>query len=178
MREVTAQGGQVIAIGPPQPPHLAGLRHIGIDERRFVWIQADRPAERLWVTEQVIRAGTGGAIVSWLPHARPEQLRRLQIASQSGDGLIVVCCSQAAQREASAAPLHVLATLDLDWALQVRILKRRGPLHDAPITLPSIPGGPSAIVTPRVSHPSRLFNRNAGHVVGSPARESRRVTAV
>jgi protein ImuA len=48
-----------------------------LDERQFVWVQAELPAERLWVTEQLIKSNSAGAIVSWLPHARQEQLRRL-----------------------------------------------------------------------------------------------------
>ena len=78
MRTVVAGGDQVVVVGPPRHPHLPGLLHEGLDERHLVWIQADLPAERLWATEQLIKANAAGAIVAWLPQARQEQLRRLQ----------------------------------------------------------------------------------------------------
>jgi protein ImuA len=41
--------------------------------------------ERLWATEQILQAGPVGAVLAWLPQARPEQIRRLQIHAQSCD---------------------------------------------------------------------------------------------
>ena len=64
MRKVVAAGGQVVLVGPPKTPHRAGLRHVGLDERQLVWIQADAPAQRLWVTEQLIKANAPGLLVS------------------------------------------------------------------------------------------------------------------
>jgi protein ImuA len=49
IREVGAGGGNIVVVGPPKTPHLPSLRHVGLDERHQVWIQADTPAERLWV---------------------------------------------------------------------------------------------------------------------------------
>ena len=49
MREVVATGSHIVVVGPPKSPHLPGLKHAGLDERHLVWIQADAPAERLWV---------------------------------------------------------------------------------------------------------------------------------
>ncbi|MGE0315848.1 MAG: translesion DNA synthesis-associated protein ImuA [Lautropia sp.] len=173
----SAAGGQVVVIGPPRPPHVPGLLHAGLDERHLVWIQAETPAERLWCTEQIVRAGAG-AVVAWLPQARPEQIRRLQLAAQASDGLFVTCRPEAAQHEASAAPLRVQATVGLDWTLQVRILKRRGPVHDSVLELPSVPGGLEAVLTPRLRQPSRLFSRDPAHV-GRPAPEpGRRLSVV
>ena len=54
LRQVVAKGGQVVVVGPPKRPHLPGLLHEGLDQRHLVWIQASAPAERLWVTEQII----------------------------------------------------------------------------------------------------------------------------
>ncbi|MCL1960778.1 MAG: translesion DNA synthesis-associated protein ImuA [Desulfovibrionaceae bacterium] len=181
LRQVAARGRPIVAIAPPRQPYLPGLLHEGLDERCFMWIQARTPAERLWTAEQLIKANACGAIVAWLPQARPEQVRRLQVGAQTCEGLVFLCRPETARHESSAAPLRVHAGLELDWALRLQILKRRGPTLQAPITLPSIPGGLASIIAPRLLRPSRLFSCEVpADAVGSPviALYSRRDAAV
>ena len=173
LRQVIAKGQQVVVVAPPRHPHLPGLRHEGIDDRSLVWIRAETPAERLWVTEQLIKANAAGALLAWLPQARAEQLRRLQVAAQGCDGPVFLIRPQQAQYEASPAPLRVQATFGLDWELCLRILKRRGPVCDTLLMLPSIPGGLASVLTPRLRTPSRLIHREAPDVVGSPVAPAR-----
>ena len=66
---VVAAGGEIVLIGPPRLPHLPGLAHEGLDQKRLILIQAQAPAERLWVTEQMIKSNEAGAVVAWLPQA-------------------------------------------------------------------------------------------------------------
>jgi protein ImuA len=168
LSRVVAGGGQVVVVSPPRHPYLPGLLHEGLSERQFVWLQAEAPAERLWVTEQLIKSNACGALISWLPQARQEQLRRLQVCAQSCEGLVFLCRPEAAQHEASAAPLRVHASVGLDWEVKLRILKRKGPSHEEPIRLPSLPGGLAGVITPRLRKPSRLFaNEVAADAVGS-----------
>lgn len=176
IRPLVAAGQSVVVIAPPRHPHLPGLRHAGIDERHLVWVQADTPAERLWCTEQMVRANAFGALIAWLPQARPEQIRRLQVSAQDCEAPVFLFRPQQAQREPSAAPLRVIADLGTDWSLQVHILKRRGPVHDGSIRLDAIPGGLSSVLTPRLLVPSQMVtfhpsvsNREAPHALGSTA---------
>ena len=157
MRQVVAKGEDIVIVGPPKAPHLPGLRDEGIDERRLVWIQAATPAERLWVTEQLVKANAGGMVVSWLPQARQEQIRRLQVCSQSCDSPVFLCRPAAAKHEPSAAPLRVQVRFGVDWELQVHLLKRKGGVHDGVLHLPSVPRGLAPLITPRLSKPSVLL---------------------
>lgn len=157
LRTIVASGGTVVVVGPPKTPHLPGLAHLGIDERHLVWVRADAPAERLWCTEQLVKANACGALLSWLPQARPEQIRRLQVCAQACDGPVFLFRPAAAQHEPSAAPLRVMATFGVDWELFVHVLKRRGPAHDGQVRLTSFPGGLAAVLTPRLLMPSRLL---------------------
>lgn len=171
LRPVVAAGGQVVVVGPPRQPHVPGLLREGLSERQLVWVQAEAPAEKLWVTEQLIKANSAAAIVSWLTHVREEQLRRLQVCASGFDGLVFVCRPEAARHEASAAPLRVLASVSLDWELKLNIIKRRGPTHDGTLSLPSVPGGLASVLTPRLRKPSRLISpdsREAGDALGRP----------
>jgi protein ImuA len=173
MRTLVAQGRQIVVIGPPKAPHLPGLHHLGLDERHLVWIAADKPVERLWATEQLIKANAAGMLVSWLPQARQEQIRRLQVCAQGCDGPVILCRPAAAEHEASAAPLRLHARFGVDWELRIHLHKRKGPPHEGELTLPSVPGGLEAILTPRLRHPSRLIaarqSRELSHAVGSPS---------
>ena len=189
MRQVVAHGGHIVVVGPPKSPHLPGLKYAGLDERHIVWIQAEAPAERLWVTEQLIKTNAAGLLVSWLPQARQEQIRRLQVCAQACDGPVFLCRPAAAQHEPSAAPLRVQLRFGLDWELHLHLLKRKGPAHEDEVTLSSVPGGLESILTPRLRRPSHLLaSRHVGddprekqaHVVGSAAPRHpslRRVTA-
>lgn len=181
LRQVAARGGQIVAVAPPRQPYLPGLQQAGLDERRFIWIEAQIPAERLWTVEQLIKSNACGAVVAWLPQARAEQIRRLQVCAQNCEGPVFLCRPEAARHESSAAPLRVHADFGLDWELRLQILKRRGPTLDEALTLPSIPGGLASVITHRLRRPSRLFSREVpAHAVGGSvtALRSRRDTAV
>lgn len=155
---LVSTGGQILLVGPPKRPHAPGLMKLGITEKSLVWIAADTPAERLWTTEQLVKANPrGGAILAWLPQARVEQLRRLQVHAQSCDCPVFLFRPEDAQLDASPAPLRVLATLGIDWQLQVQIIKRKGALMDGSISLPSIPGTLASVFTPRLMRPSQLI---------------------
>jgi len=179
MRHAVAAGGQVVIVGPARAPHLPGLRFAGLDERQLVWVRADTPAERLWTTEQLIKANACGLLVAWLPQARPEQIRRLQVCAHVCDGPVFLCRPIQAEHEPSAAPLRVKLRFGLDWQLQVEVFKRKGPVHEGVIELPSVPGGLAPLITPRLAHPSELIaarkrrdQPEAGHAVGRTAATS------
>jgi len=170
LRRIVAAGQTVVVVGPPKTPHLAGLRHAGLTDKQFVWVKAETPAHRLWATEQLIKSNAPGALLAWLPQARPEQLRRLQVCAQACEGPVILFRPVAAQNEPSAAPLRVVATFGIDWELRIHVLKRKGPAHEGELLLPSVPGGLEAVLTPRLRLPSRLIahrERERADVVGS-----------
>ena len=185
LRSLCPAGGPTTAtplllVGPPHPPHPPGLRADGIDERALVWLQAHTAAERLWTTEQLLKARASGVLVAWLPQARPEQLRRLQVLAGAAQGPVFVCRPQAAAREASAAPLRLLVRVaagvaDGPWALWVDLLKRPGPPLARTLCLPSVPGGLGALLPPRLRRADTAVPwspapaREEDHVVVRPA---------
>ena len=157
LKRIVATGKSIVVVGPAQRPHLPGLRLLGLDERQFVWVQADAPAQRLWTTEQLVKSNACGALIAWLPQARQEQIRRLQMGAQSCEAPVFLCRPAAAEHEASAAPLRVQLTYGLDWELHVHILKRKGAIHEGVIALRSVPGGLESLLTPRLMKPSSIL---------------------
>jgi protein ImuA len=126
---------QVIVIGAPHQPFLAGWRAWGISEAHVLVVHPHTPAEALWVTEQAVRADGIGAVMAWLPHARPEQVRRLQACAGGSAFPVFLMRPQDASLQSSAAPLRVQARLAGPGQIGVRILKRRGPSHDGEVIL-------------------------------------------
>ncbi len=171
LRQVAAAGGTVVLVGPPKPPYLPGLRHLGIDAGQLLWVRADTPAERLWATEQLIQADGDNALLAWLPQARPDQLRRLHSRAQGGRLLLFALRPDGARHESSPAGLRLSARAEADWTLRVQLLKRRGPAHDVELVLPSFPGGLDAVLPLRPRPPGRLPAPSLGvtHVVGRTA---------
>ena len=82
-----------------------------------------------------MRSNACGAVVAWLPQTRPEQICCLRVGAQGCEGPVFLYRPEAVARQALAAPLRVQATFDLDWHLCVRVIKRRGPIHDGVIRL-------------------------------------------
>lgn len=163
---LASSGGQILLVGPPRRPHMPGLVKLGIPENKLLWIAADTMPERLWCTEQLLKANPrGGAILAWLPQARAEPLRRLQVHAQSCDCPVFLFRPEHAQRDASPAPLRVLITPGPDWQLQLQIIKRKGAMLDGTLVLPCVPGTLASVLTPRLMRPSLMMTKTeATHV--------------
>lgn len=175
---IAAGGGRVVLVGPPQPPHAPGLLPHGIPIDALVWVRADTAAERLWATEQLLKAGSCGAVLAWLPQARPEQLRRLQVHAAASEAPALLCRPVVAARESSAAPLRLLAHAGSGWQLQVDVLKRKGPPLAQTLSLSAPPAGLPAVWPARLAEAGRSLSvvpSEASHaVVRAEAIEHRR----
>ncbi len=128
----------VVLVGAPHMPFGPALHAQGLRPQRLLWVQAQASAQRLWAAEQALRCAEVDAVLAWLPQARADQLRRLQMAAAEFDKLLWVLRPDQAQHESSPAVLRLwvgLADGDADAggdagspdALAVRVLKRRGP---------------------------------------------------
>jgi protein ImuA len=156
LRARVKAGGRIFLVGPPKRPNAGGLAMLGISTESLVWIAATTPAERLWTTEQLVKANPEGAVLAWLPQVRAEQLRRLQVHSQTCSCPVFLFRPEAALRETSPAPLRVIASLGQDWQISVDIPKRKGGPLARPVTLQAMPSSLERYLTPRLLQPSRL----------------------
>lgn len=146
----TSEHGRLYLIAPPKEPHVGGLTQLGLAADQVVWIEAATPADRLWATEQVIKADPSGAILSWLPQARPEQVRRLQVQAHGCEAPVFLLRPVTALRDASSAPLRLAIALGTGWHLEVRIPKRRGASMDDALQLSAIPAQLVGVLPPRL----------------------------
>ena len=117
----------VVLVGAPHMPFGPALQAQGLRPQRLLWVQAQASAQRLWAAEQALRCADVDAVLAWMPQVRADQLRRLQMAAAEYDKLLWVLRPEQAQNESSPAVLRLWAGPDASDALEVRVLKRRGP---------------------------------------------------
>lgn len=138
----------VMLIAPPYRPYAVALRAWGVAVERVIWVRAPQ-SQAFWAAEQALKQDGMGAVLVWSAQARPEALRRLQVAAQDCRSLVFLIRPVAAAAQASAAPLRIACRLVLpegaqalnrrQWlqeiGLALDIVKRRGPLLAAPLHL-------------------------------------------
>lgn len=115
---------RVVLVAPPYIPYAPALAAAGVDLAQLVHIDA-RSADSHWTAEQCLRAGCCGAVLNWLPQADYRQLRRLQLAAETGAAIAFVFRPLAAASQASPAALRLRVTA-ADGVPRVEILKCRG----------------------------------------------------
>lgn len=115
---------RVAMIGPPYIPFAPAWVAAGVDPALLVRIDA-AVAGRHWSAEQCLRSGCCAAVLHWLPEADYQQLRRLQLAAETGDALAFLLRPLAARQENSPSALRIeVSRMESD--ICVKILKCRG----------------------------------------------------
>jgi protein ImuA len=132
--------GVLVLVGAPHAPFAPGLAGQGLDPARLLCVNTPTPAARMWAAEQALRCQDVAAVLAWLPQARADSLRRLQISAAEHRKLLFVMRPARAQHESSPAVLRVITSTALEGdALLVHILKRRGPPLEQALTLVARP---------------------------------------
>jgi protein ImuA len=164
--------GPVVLVAPPHLPFAPALAAQGLSTQRLLWVCASASAARMWSCEQALRCAEVSAVLAWLPQARSEQLRRLQMAAAEYSKLLFVMRPAAALEEASPAALRlhlqpqVVAPAAAAWppwpdALQVQLLKRRGPPLDKALLLQARSAGMGLLLAASQRH---ALDRTAARV--------------
>ena len=123
----------VLLIAPPYAPCVAGWRARGVDMRKVEIVAADEQRV-LWAMEQSLRAGCCSAVLAWPRQVDERQLRRLQVAADSGYALAFVFRDRKHAVQASPAALRI--EIETQPA-QLRVRKcRGGPVPALPIPFP------------------------------------------
>lgn len=141
LRTLAGAGRRIALVAPPYLPNAMGLAAAGLPARQLFWVRPPAgtaraaQADMLWAAEQVLRSQAFGGVLVWLPTARPEALRRLQVLAQGGDAVVWALRPAAALRESSPAVLRLLLAPQPGNMLSITFHKRRGPVRDTPLLL-------------------------------------------
>ncbi len=160
LAELAAQGKFIAWIAPPYLPYAPALAAAGIDLARVLIVKTAKDGDSLWAAEQALGSAACGGMLAWPRDIRYTQLRRLQLAAESGRCLAVLFRPTEAAREPSPAVLRI-ALATAAGGLALSILKRRGAPLSRPILLPALSAPPAAAS----SSPPPRFD---AHVVDSP----------
>ena len=142
----------VAMVQPPHIPNGLGLEYIGLAPEQLMQIRASKTADALWAAEQILRAGSCGALLFWAQYVQTSSLRRLHLAAQASETLFFMVRPLASAQDASPAVLRLALRPEHD-GLTVDITKRRGPARAEPLSIPLQP-------TPVLfSHHARISRR-------------------
>jgi protein ImuA len=134
MEHLSEQGRWQVFIAPPYIPYAPLLEARGIDTQQILLVHPKNKQDLLWATEQALRSTTCSAVFSWLgaQEYRYSELRKLQLAANSGDSLSVLF------RPTDAGQNHAPSGLRLQMRAyrKVHILKQRGGNQGIDVDLP------------------------------------------
>jgi cell division inhibitor SulA/protein ImuA len=138
----------VVWIAPPHRPYAPALAAAGIDLARVLVVKTRTREETLWAAEQALASRACGAVLAWPEVIRYPELRRLQLAAESGRACAFLFRPPEAARVSSPAVLR-LGLEAREGGLAVHVLKRRGPALAQPVVL-------DAFAVPRRESPDAL----------------------
>jgi len=128
LAHITQRQQRVVFVAPPHIPYAPALAAQGLDLRYAVQIDAVA-AQGAWSAEQCLRSGACGAVLSWHGDADYTQLRRLQLAAESGDALSFLFRPARAAAKPSPAALRLQLHVEGDQ-VAIDIIKCRGRNRD------------------------------------------------
>ena len=125
LAQLSQEDRRIIMIDPPWIPYPPALYGRGLALESLLLIRTKNRNESLWACQQVLRGMPGGAMLAWPGSLSFSELRRLQLAAESGQKVVFLFCNASAASTSSPAALRLQLTAD-DGDLQIRILKCRG----------------------------------------------------
>ena len=145
----------IALIGPRQVPHALAYGYLGVTARHLLWLKPQKSADALWSAEQILKAGSCGALLLWQQHMRSEALRRLHLAAQTSETLLIVLRPLACTQDSSPATLR-LTVRPCVGGVQVDMIKRKGPSMPAPLMIALEPS--PILLSPHRREPRRVLD--------------------
>ena len=134
LASLTAAGRRIVWLAPPHLPFAPALTAAGIDLRGVALVRTPRRRDVLWAAEQVLHARACHALLLWCHEARYAELRRLAVAADASQALVMLFRPLQATQMSSPAALRLVLASTAD-GLDVHILKCRGPRSEASLRL-------------------------------------------
>ncbi|MFK8020170.1 MAG: translesion DNA synthesis-associated protein ImuA [Pseudomonadales bacterium] len=124
-------------VAPPHAPNAPALLRHGIDVQRVLVVQAYSLADKLWISEQLLRSGHFSAVISWLDEHKLSyaQLRKIQLAAHEGQSWGVSFRPSVLSEQSSPAKLRIRLQAKKKH-LQLDILKQQGGWAGQKVLLP------------------------------------------
>lgn len=121
--ELSREKRWIALVSPPYIPYAPAWQASGIEPSRLLWIRPRTAQEQRWAVEQALRAGTCGAVLYWPDEpASFRELRRFQLAAETGNSLCIVFNDERHADRSSSATLRIQLEPGAE-GLKVHLLK-------------------------------------------------------
>lgn len=134
LARLTQQQRPVALIAPPYLPYAPALQQQGLNLQYTHIIDATQEQQALWAAEELLRAGAG-AVLLWQAQLDLQAQRRLQLAAEQGDGVLLAY--RRGQQSAHGTAALSLRIARVAQHAQVEVLKCRGARPAQPCLLAS-----------------------------------------
>jgi cell division inhibitor SulA/protein ImuA len=125
LSRLARSGRYIVWIAPPYLPYAPALTQRHLPLERVLVIEAAGAQEAQWAAEQALRCPAIGAVLGWCTHIVDRNVRRLQLAAESGGSLGILHRPAQAERQPSPAALRLRLRAAND-GLVLEIQKARG----------------------------------------------------
>ncbi|GAA5187564.1 hypothetical protein GCM10025772_05490 [Ferrimonas gelatinilytica] len=129
-----------LLVAPPALPYAPAWADSGIELSRLIWVSCEARKQQLWTLEHSLKSGCCSLILAWLPSLTAPEARRLQLAAQQGETLLLLHLPESVLAQQHAVALRLqLGPQPQGCTVQLR--KQRGgwPTPAIPLTLPHRP---------------------------------------
>lgn len=126
LARLSRTGRWIALVAPPQIPYAPALAAHGVDLSRLLLVHPRAGSDTLWALEQAMRSGSCAAVLAWPRRADDKQLRRLQLAAETGRCWGLLFRDTNAAQERSPAALRLALQGDGDDDTRVDLLKVQG----------------------------------------------------
>jgi len=120
-----AQKKLTVFIHPPSFINAEYMHKQGFNLNNILIIFPNSAKEALWATEQCLKSGTCNAVLLWCQSLEVHQVRRLQVAAETGYCVNFILKGEQANTLSLPVPLSMQLSPH-PWGINVRIPKRRG----------------------------------------------------
>lgn len=155
MQRLSQAGKTVFWLNPPHTPYAPALARAEINLNQVIMIQTEDTGDFLWTLENCLRSRVTGLVMAWPGRLAAREIRRLQLAAETGSNVCVLFRERHYAEQNSPAALRLELEPDDQQGLKVNIIKRRG----------SWPGQRCSLA---MAHRAGLFYPEAPRVVQGP----------
>lgn len=137
LARITQTDRHIAFIAPPFIPFAPALANHGVRLDRLIIVNAQKPAEILWASEQTLRCSSFRVVVTWPTVLRDQDIRRMQLAAEAGRSTGFIYRPVSAATQASPAAVRMKLQKNANQELQIDLIKCRGARSGISISIDS-----------------------------------------
>lgn len=132
MADLSRAGRHIVWIAPPYQPYAPGLLQAGLALPQLLAVNVDTADDLPWSAEKLLRSGGCGMVLLWPHRLDNRQIRRLQLAAETGSALAILFVLPGQSYPGAALRIGVCPSAT---GLTLNIIKARGSLRRSALTI-------------------------------------------